>query len=102
MDEDLDVYERDSLNSYRPRSPLLSTEMLHDTVFSLLPPSDSNLQAVEKLRHINDEMCQSLARSEAVDAIDRPPRHYHIHHYPVSQLMAAQRLPMELEMVIQK
>ena len=102
MDDDLDVYERDSLNSYRPQSPFISTEIRHDAIYSLLQPSDSKLQALERLRHVNDEMCQSLARSEAVDAIHRPPQHYHIHHYPVSQPMAVQRLPIELEAVIQQ
>ena len=68
--------------SYRSRSPSPSRRIYYHSIHS--PPSSptSKSQALSKLRQINDELCQTLARSELTH---QSPPHYHIHHYPVSQ-----------------
>jgi len=78
-------YDGYSSPSYRSLSPSSSRIIYHHPTHSPLSSSTSKTQALSKLRQINDELCQTLARSELTDPSQQLPLHYHIHHYPLSQ-----------------
>ena len=73
-----------SPSSYRSLSPSSSSIIYHRRIHSP-PPSTSKLHSLSKLRQINDELCQTLARSDLNNPSPPPPPRYHIHHYPLSQ-----------------
>lgn len=75
-------FDRDSLSSYRSPSPPSTRRIYHHPIHSPVSSPLSNSPPLSKLRQINDELCQTLARSELTS---RSPVHYHVHHYPLSQ-----------------
>jgi hypothetical protein len=82
MDEYNNEFDGYSSPSYRSISPPPSSRIIHHyPIHSPLSSSTSKSQTLSKLRQINDELCQTLARSELTDQTP----HYHIHHYPLSQ-----------------
>ncbi len=84
MDENNNEYDDYLSPTYRSISPSSSRIIHHYPIYSPSSSSTSKSQSLSKLRQINDELCQTLARSELTDPLPPPP-HYHIHHYPLSQ-----------------
>jgi hypothetical protein len=80
----MDEYDGYSSPSRRSISPPSSRIIHHYPIHSPLSSPTSKSQTLSKLRQINDELCQTLARSESNDLPSSQP-HYHIHHYPLSQ-----------------
>ncbi|CAF3322271.1 unnamed protein product [Rotaria socialis] len=82
MNESNYEFDRDSLSSNRSISPYSSRKIYHNPIYSPLSSSISKQPTLSKLQQINDELSETLARSELTD---RSPVHYHVHHYPLSQ-----------------
>jgi hypothetical protein len=83
MNETHNEYDDYISPSHRSISPSSSEIIHHHHHPRHSPPSKS--QTLSKLRQINDELCQTLARSEITDQSQQLSPHYHIHHYPLSQ-----------------
>ncbi|CAF2126265.1 unnamed protein product [Rotaria magnacalcarata] len=95
MNESNYEFDRDSLSSNRSISPYSSRRIYHNPIYSPLSSSISKQPTLSKLQKINDELSETLARSELTD---RSPVHYHVHHYPLSQHRSRKyrsRLPTE-------
>lgn len=82
MDEN--KYDSDDIYSLSNDSISVSPSrtIYHHELYSPQSSPKSQSKTLSKLKQFNDELWHTIVEPEC---INRPPAHYHIHHYPLSQ-----------------